>query len=140
MILLDTNVISEALKPGSDSHVMQWIDAQVLSTLHLSSITLAEVRFGIASMPKGKRRATLNAQFEERVVPLFAGRVLNFDAGASIEYARLRASARSDGTAISMADACIAAIALSSGCAVATRDTAPFLAAGLKVINPWVAR
>lgn len=139
MILLDTNVISEPLKLSPDSGVLTWIDAQLVESLYLSTISLAELRFGIAALPAGKRKDTLHASLETRILPLFAGRILSFDAAASEAYAVLRARARLDGKAIAPADGYIAAIAMAHGLIVATRDTGPFEAAGLTVINPWQA-
>ena len=137
MILLDTHVISEPLKLTADVAVLNWIDAQMIETLYLSTISLAELRFGIAALSPGKRRDTLHTSFEQRILPLFAGRILPFDAAASEAYAVLRARARAQGKAIAPADGYIAATAISHGLMVATRDTGPFEAAGLKVINPW---
>ena len=137
MILLDTNVISEPLKLTGDAGVLKWINAQAIETLYLSAISLAELRFGIAALAPGKRRDTLHTSLEQRVVPLFAGRILPFDAAASQAYAAIRALARSQGKAIAPADGYIAATATSHGLMVATRDTSPFEAAGLTVINPW---
>jgi len=137
MILLDTNVVSEPLKLTGDACVLSWLDAQMIETLYLSAISLAELRFGIAALAPGKRRDTLHTSLEQRILPLFAGRILPFDAAASEAYALLRARARSQGKAIAPADGYIAATATSHGLMVATRDTGPFEAAGLKVINPW---
>ncbi|TSA08142.1 MAG: type II toxin-antitoxin system VapC family toxin [Comamonadaceae bacterium] len=137
MILLDTNVLSEPLKLSGDAGVMIWIDAQIIETLFLSTISLAELRFGIAALPPGKRRDTLHSSLEQRILPLFAGRILPFDSAASQAYATLRARARAEGKAISSADGYIAATAITHGLIVATRDTSPFEAAGLNVINPW---
>ncbi|MGD0960116.1 MAG: type II toxin-antitoxin system VapC family toxin [Methylomonas sp.] len=137
MILLDTNVVSEPLKASCDKSVLSWIDEQVIETLYLSTISLAELRFGIAALPEGKRRDTLYSSLERRVLPLFAGRILPFDEHASQAYATLRARARAAGQSIDTADGYIAAIAATHGFAVATRDTSPFEAVGLKVINPW---
>ena len=137
MILLDTNVVSEPLKASGDTNVLAWIDAQIIETLYLSTISLAELRFGIAVLPEGKRRDTLHSSLERRILPLFAGRILSFDDTASQAYATLRASARAAGQAIAPADGYIAAIAATHGFAIATRDTSPFEAAGLVVINPW---
>jgi predicted nucleic acid-binding protein len=137
MILLDTNVVSEPLKPAGDVGVLNWLDAQTIETLYLSAISLAELRFGIAALAPGKRRDALNASLEQRILPLFAGRILPFDAAASEAYATLRALARAQGKAIASADGYIAATATSHSLIVATRDTGPFEAAGLTVINPW---
>lgn len=135
MILLDTNVVFEPLKPNGEPAVLAWIDAQTVETLYLSAITLAELRFGIAAMPGGQRRDGLRQRLDERVVPVFAGRILPFDTDAADAYAKLRA--RATGKAIGTADAYIAAVAAAHGFAVATRDTGAFEAAGLNVINPW---
>ena len=137
MILLDTNVISEPLKLTGDVGVLIWIDAQIIETLYLSAISLAELRFGVAALTPGKRKDTLHNSLEQRILPLFAGRILAFDAAASEAYAVLRARARAQGNAIAPADGYIAATATSHGLIVATRDTGPFEAAGLTVINPW---
>ena len=139
MILLDTNVVSEPLRPAPDTRVIGWIDAQPLETLFLSAITVAELRAGVALLPAGRRRAGLLEGLETRVLPLFAGRVLPFDLGCTQAYAELMAKARASGLAIASADGYIAAIAAANGFAVATRDTGPFEAAGAAVINPWQA-
>ena len=88
-------------------------------------------------MPAGKRRDTLHTSLEQRILPLFAGRILPFDEATTEAYAMLRALARGQGKAIATADGYIAATAIHHGLMVATRDTAPFEAAGVKVINPW---
>ncbi|WP_218509417.1 type II toxin-antitoxin system VapC family toxin [Variovorax sp. dw_308] len=136
MILLDTNVISEPMRVP-DGNVVAWIDAQPIETLYLAAITVAELRFGVAAMPAGKRRDALHDRLETRVLPLFTGRVLPFDLAASQAYAELMARARAAGLAIGASDGYIAGIASANGFAVATRDTSPFEAAGLTVINPW---
>ena len=125
MILLDTNVISEPLKLTGDVGVLTWIDAQIIETLYLSTISLAELRFGIAALTPGKRRDTLHTSLEQRILPLFAGRILPFDAAASEAYSVLRARARTQGKAIAPADGYIAATATSHGLIVATRNTGP---------------
>lgn len=139
MIILDTNVISEPLRQAPESRVIEWIDAQALETLYLSAITVAELRFGMASLPAGKRRDRLQESLEKQILPLFAGRVLPFDILASQAYSELMSKARTAGLAISTADGYIAATAAANGMMVATRDVSPFAAAGVDVINPWVS-
>ena len=139
MILLDTNVISEPQRQSPNARVLDWIDAQALETLYLSTITVAELRAGIALMPDGKRRDALHENLEKRLLPMFANRVLSFDMACTKAYAELLAKSRAAGLAIETADAFIAAVALANGFTVATRDTSPFEAAGLNVINPWDA-
>jgi toxin FitB len=137
MILLDTNVVSEPLRVTPNTQVVAWIDAQPIETLFLSSVTVAEIRFGIATMPAGRNRTRLRERIETQVLPRFLGRVLAFDLAATQPYADLMAKARTAGVVIGNYDGCIAAIALANGLAVATRDATPFQAAGVPVIDPW---
>lgn len=137
MILLDTNVISEPMRPAPEVRVVDWIDAQPLETLYLSAITVAELRAGVALLPRGKRRAGLYDDLENRVLPLFAGRVVAFDLTCTRAYAELRETMRGAGQTIASIDGYIAATAATHGFAVATRDTGPFEAAGVHVVNPW---
>jgi len=139
VIVLDTNVVSQALRPLPEVRVIEWLDAQPMETLYLSVVTVAELRAGVALLPAGKRRSGLQESLENRVLPLFTGRILSFDLACSQAYARLLAKARLAGLAIATADGFIAAIAATHGFAVATRDTRPFDAAGVVVINPWGA-
>jgi predicted nucleic acid-binding protein len=137
MILLDTNVISEQFRAVPDETVIDWLNRQPLETLYLASMTVAELRAGVALRPAGKRRTLLNDSIEHQVLPVFVGRVLPFDTACTRAYADVLAAARKAGSGIEAADAVIAAIALDNGFSVATRDASPFLAAGVKVINPW---
>jgi len=138
VIIIDTNVLSEPLRPLPNQRVVAWLDAQVSETLFLTTITVAEVRYGIAALPAERRRIDLAERFESEVLPLFAGRVLAFDEPASSEYAVLRAGSRAAGRAIGDFDALIAGIARAHGFGVATRDVAPFEAADVRpVIDPF---
>jgi predicted nucleic acid-binding protein len=137
VIILDTNVIFEPLRPRPSAHVVAWLNAQVVETLYLTAISLAEVRYGIACLPKGRRRQKLHDRFEGEFLPLFHGRTLAFDEPAATAYAAPRARARAQGRAIGDFDALIASIASAMGFMVATRDTAPFEAAGVAVVNPF---
>ncbi|CAG2335598.1 MULTISPECIES: type II toxin-antitoxin system VapC family toxin [Burkholderia] len=139
MILVDTNVISEPLRREPSAAVIEWLDAQNVDTLFVAAISLAEIRFGVAVLPVGRRRDWLEQSIEQRVVPLFRGRILPFDDAASKAYASLRAKARGTGNAMASADGFIAATAAANGLIVATRDVAPFEAAGLRVIDPWAS-
>jgi len=138
MILLDTNVISEPWKPAPDAAVVAWLDAQAVETLFISAITIAELRFGIAAMPAGKRRSILLDRLEAEVLPHFSGRILPFGVVTSQFYAELMARAKLTGKAIGEADGYIAATAAEYRFSIATRDTNPFEAAGLNVLNPWI--
>ena len=138
MILIDTNVVSEAMKPVPDDAVRGWLDEQAAETLYLSSVTIAELMFGIGALPKGKRKDKL-ASALDGVMELFADRVLPFDIDAARHYADLAVNARAAGKGFPTPDGYIAAIAASRGFVVATRDTSAFDAAGLEVIDPWKA-
>ena len=138
MILLDTNVVSEAMKPEPDSAVRRWLDEQAAETLYLSSVTIAELMFGIGALPKGKRKDKLTAALDG-VLELFTDRILPFDASAARRYAELAVRARAAGKGFPTPDGYIAAIAASRGFVVATRDTSAFDAAGMEVIDPWKA-
>ena len=136
MIVLDTNVVSEAMKPEPHPHVRAWLNDQAAETLYLSSVTLAELLFGIAALPVGKRKDML-AQALDGLMGLFRDRVLPFDADAARCYAELAMTAKSGGRGFPTPDGYIAAMAASRGFIVASRDTAPYEAAGVSVINPW---
>lgn len=139
MIVLDTHVVSEAMKPAPHPAVLAWLNDQATETLYLSSVTLAELLFGLGALPIGKRKVMLN-QALDGLLGLFRGRMLPFDSDAARHYAELAAKARSKGLGFPTPDGYIAAIAVSRGFIVASRDTAPFEAAGVPVINPWQAQ
>ena len=140
MIVLDTNVVFEPMKPSADPTVQAWLDRQVAETLYLTATSLAELLVGIEILPSGRRKDGLAAALAELMAVLFGPRILPFDQQAAIAYAPVVSRARAGGTIISVADGQIAAIAAARGFTIATRDTAPFVAAGLPVINPWDAR
>ena len=136
MIVLDTNVVSEAMKPSAHPAVSAWLNAQVAETLYLSSVTLAELLYGIGALPEGRRKNAL-ASTLDGLLELFGNRVLPFDAEAARCYAQLATQARAAGKGFPTPDGYIAATAVARGFAVASRDTSPFEAAGVSVINPW---
>ena len=136
MIVLDTNVISEAMKPEPYPAVRAWLNAQAAETLYLSSVTLAELLFGIATLPTGKRKDMLSDALDG-LMDLFENRVLSFDPAAARQYAELAVLAKTVGRGFPLPDGYIAAIAASQGFKVASRDMAPFEAVGVDVINPW---
>ncbi len=137
MIVLDTNMIAELWKASPAAQVLAWMDAQAIETLHLSAITVAELRFGLRVMPDSKRRTIFLERLEHALLPLFAGRIVPFDLDASRAYAELMVRARKAGKTIGLSDGRIAASAMARSLIVATRDVAPFETAGLAVINPW---
>ncbi|MEZ5602180.1 MAG: type II toxin-antitoxin system VapC family toxin [Candidatus Competibacteraceae bacterium] len=138
MIVLDTNVVSEAMKAAPNPAVLAWLDEQAAETLYLSSVTLAELLFGIGVLPAGRRKEALT-QMLDGLLALFEDRVLAFDTDAARRYADLAVTARAAGKGFPTPDGYIAAIAKARGFTVATRDVAPFKAVGLNVINPWEA-
>lgn len=139
MIILDTNVISETLRPRCSEAVTAWLDAQLAESLYITSINLAELWAGIALMPDGTRKAALESSLDALLLRLFGSRQLAFDAPAARGYAALARKTAAAGTPLPLADGMIAAIASARGFAVATRDVAPFRAAGVAVIDPWGA-
>lgn len=138
MILLDTNVVSEAMTREPHPRVREWLDAQSTETLFLSSITVAELLFGIGALPDGKRKHAMAAALDD-VLDVFAPRILPFDTAAARRYADLAVMARAAGKGFPAPDGYIAAIAAAHGFTVASRDTSAFNAAGLRVIDPWTA-
>ncbi|MDO8411156.1 MAG: type II toxin-antitoxin system VapC family toxin [Phenylobacterium sp.] len=136
MILLDTNVVSEAMKPEPHPAVLRWLDAQAAETLFISSVTVAELLFGVGVLPAGARKDRLHAVVDG-VLTLFADRVLPFDIRAAQRYADQAVTARVAGRGFPTPDGYIAAIAAVHGFAVASRDVSAFMAGGLKVIDPW---
>jgi predicted nucleic acid-binding protein len=136
MIILDTNVVSEPMKLSGAPSVVDWLDRQAAETLYLTAVNLAELLVGVETMPVGKRREGVGAALAALIAKLFGGRILPFDEDAARTYAILVAHARAKGVALSVADAQIAAIAASKGFTVATRDTAPFVAAGVPIVDP----
>ncbi len=137
MIILDTNVLSEPMKPNSNPAVQAWLDRQTAETLYLTATSLSELLVGIEILPDGKRKEGLDIALKELMAELFGSRILSFNQQAALAYAPLISRARSSGCLISVADGQIAAIAIVHGFTIATRDVAPFTAAGVPVINPW---
>lgn len=139
MIVLDTNVVSEAMKPSPDPFFRSWLNDQAADKLYLASVTLAELFFGIGLLPAGSRKNRL-ADTLTRLMTLFNSRIRSFDIAAASHYGKLAVRTRLAGQGLPVADGYIAAIAAAQKFSVASRDTAPFIAAGIEVINPWQAQ
>lgn len=137
MIICDSNILSEAMKPSPAPEVLRWLAAFPASSLLTTTITQAEILYGIKILPKGKRRAALELAAEAMFEEDFAARVLPFDSDAAREFAEILASRRALGRPIAQLDAQIAAIARSRGIALATRNRRDFQHCGLVLINPW---
>lgn len=137
MILLDTNVLSELMRPAPDLGVERWLAGQPDASVFISAITEAELRYGAAVLPSGKRRSVLVTEIEGMLGEEFGGRILPFDSLAARAFAIIASDRRHAGKPISQADAQIAAIARSRGASLATRNVPDFEGCGVEVINPW---
>ena len=140
MIIIDTNVVSELLRPVPEPQVEQWLSEQDGRTVYLTAISEAELRHGLAIMPPGKRRASLTDAVDRILREDLAGRILPFDSDAAQSYAVIAAARRSAGRPIAQPDCQIAAIAHSRSAIVATRNTPDFEGCDIDLINPWNAR
>jgi predicted nucleic acid-binding protein len=119
--------------------VEKWVDEQLAGELFISTITEAELRFGVAILPFGKRRTDLNERMEAVFLDDFPGRVISFDRAASSTFAEIASVRRKIGRPMPYADAQIAAIAKSHGAIIATRNVSDFAGCGVEIINPWQA-
>jgi predicted nucleic acid-binding protein len=137
VIILDTNVISQMMRSAPDECVIAWLAAQPLSALFTTTLTQAEILYGLALLPEGRRREDLLAA----AVPIFeedmAGRILPFDSDAALMYPDIAAGRRRSGQPISQIDAQIAAIVRSRGARLATRNVRDFQGCGIEVVDPW---
>jgi predicted nucleic acid-binding protein len=137
MIVLDTNVLSEVLRPGPEPRVLDWLGQQLPASLFVTTITQAEILYGIAILDPGRRRDDLQAAAMAMFAEDFAGRILGFDIDAAPVFAELAAERRQLGKPISQFDAQIAAITRSRGAALATRNQRDFESCGIDLIDPW---
>jgi len=137
MIILDTNVLSELIKLQGSTVVRNWVSRQPVTSLFTTTITQAEILYGIAILPDGKRKYELYQAATLMFVEDFVGRVLPFDEPAAVAFANISAQRRVSGTPISQADAQIAAICYSRNATIATRNVADFAGCGIFIINPW---
>ena len=136
MFVLDTNVVSELMRERPNPEVLTWVNSQFTDTLFVTSVTEAEIRTGIATLPEGARQRGLAATAERLFGVFFAERIVPFDSDAARAYAMLAAERRTAGRPISQSDCQIAAIARCRGAPVATRDVDDFGGIGVEVINP----
>ena len=137
MIVLDTNVLSEALRPSPSGVVLHWLAAQEPMEVFITTITQAEVLYGVAVMPAGKRRTRLHAAIEKLFSDEFEGRILPFDEESARTFAMIVSGREAKGRPISQFDAMIASIARSRRAAVATRNVHDFEHCEVRIINPW---
>ena len=137
MILIDTNVVSELMRATPEASVVQWMNRQPPTFVHLSSVSMAEITYGIRILPEGRRRYDLQHRFERFVTTAFSERLLDFDRAAALDYGEIMASRRQTGRPMNVVDGQIAAVARARGCALATRNITDFEDCGLELINPW---
>ena len=137
MILLDTNVISEFMGPAPEQQVAHWLDLQPSSSVWTTSINVYEIRSGLFAMPAGKRRAALEARFEQLLESALQGRILHFDSDSAHRAAELCADRRRRGRPIDSRDTMIAGIVLASHAKLATRNVKHFDDIVSSVVNPW---
>lgn len=139
MIILDTNVLAELMKASPDPRVVEWLDRQEGSALYLTTITLAEILYGLSALPAGKRRSFLEEAFQAILRSAFADRMLPFDEEAARHYGPLLAQRRALGRPISQSDCQIAGIVLARRSILATRNIRDFEHCGLTVVDPFAA-
>jgi toxin FitB len=137
MTILDTNVLSAIMRTKPEAAVVEWLDRQPSDSVWLSSITVFETRFGLALLPKGRRRRGLERAFESVLTEDLANRVLDFDSVAAATAAQLAADRQRAGRVVDLRDTLIAGIALARRATIATRNTTHFEGLDVPVINPW---
>ena len=137
MIVLDTNVLSEAVRPAPSKTVLKWLAAQDPMGVFTTTITQAEILYGVEVLPAGKRRAGLSAAIEQMFAREFEGRILSFDEESARLFAKVVRGREAIGRPISQMDAMIASIARGRRAVVATRNVSDFEFCGISVVNPW---
>lgn len=138
MIVIDTNVISEVMKPSPSLTVLKWLNQQYSNSLFVSTITLGEIEYGLRILPAGKRRYELKERFEQFILQAFRQRILVFDEAAARSYGEVMGHRKELGRPMSVPDGQIAAIARSRGFAIATRNTSDFEECGVDLFNPFL--
>jgi predicted nucleic acid-binding protein len=137
MIVVDTNVVAEAMKASPAPAVISWLNAHETPALFLTTVTIGEIRFGLRVLPQGRRRLRLEQGFERVIADAFAGRILAFDEEAARHYGEVMGRRRAIGRPLSVLDGQIASIARANGFAVATRNVRDFVDCGVEIVNPF---
>ena len=137
MIVLDTNVLSALMRKEPETPVVKWLDAQPAASVWITAVTLMEIRFGLLTMPKGRRQNALISAFDLMLKTMIEGRIASFDAEAGFHAADLMAQRKRKGRPVEVRDTIIAAIVLANRGTLATRNTQHFADLPLTVINPW---
>ena len=139
MIIIDTNVLSELLTREPDQNVKSWMSLQPMLSVFTTTVTQAEILYGVELLPDGKRKNKLKTAVQSLFSGRFTGRILPFDIEAAVEYAEIASSRRASGIPISQFDAQIAAITRTRGARLVTRNSDDFRDCGIEVINPWIS-
>jgi predicted nucleic acid-binding protein len=137
VIILDTNVVAEMMKPAPMPQVVTWLNEQDVSTLFLTSVSIGEICYGLQALPQGRRRRLLEEGFERVLAEAFAGRILVFDEEAARRYGEVMGRRKEIGRPLSVLDGQIASIARANSYAVATRNERDFVECGVEVVNPF---
>jgi predicted nucleic acid-binding protein len=137
MLIVDTNVVAELMRPAPDEGVAHWLDRRPLGDLAITAVTVGEILYGLDLLPDGRRKADLASRFGMVLKRAFSGCVLPFDDAAAILCAKIRGDRRRTGRPVSINDAMIAAIARSQGAMVVTRNIDDFEGCGIVLVNPW---
>jgi len=137
MIVLDSNVVSELMRPAPDPRVLHWFSNQIAEDLHVTAVTMAEIFHGIELIATGRRRDVLRAGAEKMFGDVFADRVLTFEDRAAYAFSQIASTRRRQGKPMSQVDAQIAAIAGVHGATLATRNPYVFEGCGIRLVNPW---
>ncbi len=139
MIILDTNILSAVMQEKGDRTIVAWLDRQAWESIWTTAITVLEIRLGLSTLTKGKRRVKLEEAFQQTLKNILEGRILPFDEGAALAAGELAAERRRHGIAVDMRDTQIGGIAIAKRSAIATRNTKDFKDLAVPVINPWEA-
>lgn len=137
MIILDTNVLSELMRPKPNQYVLQWIEKHQLINLYITALTQAEILYGLEILPAGKKRTALKKAAEAMFEVDFMNRILPFDSNAAKQFALIVTKRRKIGRPISQIDAQIAAIAFTNKATLLTRNVSDFEECGIDIISPW---
>ena len=138
MIILDTNVVSELMRPVPEPRVLRWLSNQIAEDLHVTAVTMAEILYGIELIVAARRRDVVRAGVERMFEAVFAGRILNFEDRAATAFSQIASSRRRQGKPMSEFDAQIAAITRIHSATLATRNPYVFEGCGVRLVNPWV--